>query len=180
MKTLEEIFNILKEKFGNSVIEMKTDKPIESYLVVDPLSIDKICLFLRDEKELQFDSLMNLSGVDDANGEKVKSDERGEKGLETIVDGTLSVYYHLESTKLKHKLTLKVSTNREKPEVVTVTEAWKGADWHEREAYDMYGIIFLNHPDLRRILMPYDWEFGYPLRKDYKNPEFYQGMKVPY
>ena len=120
--------------------------------------------------------LMNLSGVDDANGAK----EKDEKGLETIKGGTLSVYYHLESTKLKHKLTLKASTDREKPEVVTVTEVWKGADWHEREAYDMYGIIFLNHPDLRRILMPYDWEFGYPLRKDYKNPEFYQGMKVPY
>jgi len=176
MKSAEEIFNLLKEKFGDSVIEIKSDKPAESYLVVDPLTVDKICLFLRDENELLFDSLMNLSGVDDANGEKVKD----ENGLETINGGTLSVYYHIESTSLKHKITIKVSTSREKPEVVTVTEAWKTADWHEREAYDMYGIIFLNHPDLRRILMPYDWEYGYPLRKDYKNPEFYQGMKVPY
>jgi NADH-quinone oxidoreductase subunit C len=176
MKTAEEIFNLLKEKFGSSVIELKTDKPVEPFIVANPLEIDKICMFLRDEKDLQFDSLMNLSGVDDANGTK----EKDEKGLETIKGGTLSVYYHIESTKLRHKLTLKTSTDREKPEVVTVTEVWKGADWHEREAYDMYGIIFLNHPDLRRILMPYDWEFGYPLRKDYKNPEFYQGMKVPY
>jgi NADH-quinone oxidoreductase subunit C len=176
MKTAEEIFNLLKEKFGDAVVELKTDKPVEPYIIVDPVTVDKICSFLRDENDLHFDSLMNLSGVDDANGEKVKD----EKGLETIKGGTLSVYYHLESTKLKHKLTLKTSTDREKPEVVTVTEIWKGADWHEREAYDMFGIIFLNHPDLRRILMPYDWEFGYPLRKDYKNPEFYQGMKVPY
>jgi NADH-quinone oxidoreductase subunit C len=176
MKTAEEIFNQLKEKFGSSIIELKTDKPVEPFIIVNPLEVDKICLFLKDEKDLQFDSLMNLSGVDDANGTK----EKDEKGLETIKGGTLSVYYHIESTKLKHKLTLKASTDREKPEVVTVTEVWKGADWHEREAYDMYGIIFLNHPDLRRILMPYDWEFGYPLRKDYKNPEFYQGMKVPY
>ena len=176
MKTAEEIFNQLKEKFGSSVIELKTDKPVEPFVIVNPLEVDKICLFIQAENDLQFDSLMNLSGVDDANGTK----EKDEKGLETIKGGTLSVYYHLESTKLKHKLTLKVSTDREKPEVVTVTEVWKGADWHEREAYDMYGIIFLNHPDLRRILMPYDWEFGYPLRKDYKNPEFYQGMKVPY
>ena len=180
MKTAEEIFNILKEKFGDAVIELKTDIPVESFIVVDPLMVDKICSFLRDQNDLQFDSLMNLSGVDDANGAKVKSADGGEKGLETISGGTLSVYYHLESTKLKHKLTLKTSTDREKPEVVTITEVWKGADWHEREAYDMYGIIFLNHPDLRRILMPYDWEFGFPLRKDYKNPEFYQGMKVPY
>ena len=176
MKTAEEIFNQLKEKFGSSIIELKADKPVEPFLIVNPLEVDKICLFLKDEKELLFDSIMNLSGVDDANGTK----EKDEKGLETIKGGTLSVYYHLESTKLKHKLTLKTSTVRENPEVVTVTEVWKGADWHEREAYDMYGIIFLNHPDLRRILMPYDWEFGYPLRKDYKNPEFYQGMKVPY
>lgn len=176
MKSAEEIFNQLKEKFGSSIIELKADKPVEPFIIVNPLEIDKICLFLRDEKELQFDSIMNLSGVDDANGTK----EKDEKGLETIKGGTLSVYYHLESTKLKHKLTLKTSTDREKPEVVTVIEVWKGADWHEREAYDMYGIIFLNHPDLRRILMPYDWEFGFPLRKDYKNPEFYQGMKVPY
>ena len=176
MKSTEEIFNLLKEKFGDTVLELKTDKPIEQFILINPLEVDKICLFLRDDKDLQFDSLMNLSGVDDANGEKVKD----EKGLETIKGGTLSVYYHLESTALKHKLTLKVSTNRDKPEIVTVTESWKSADWHEREAYDMYGIIFLNHPDLRRILMPYDWEFGYPLRKDYKNPEFYQGMKVPY
>ncbi|MBK9099780.1 MAG: NADH-quinone oxidoreductase subunit C [bacterium] len=176
MKTAEEIFNQLKEKFGSSVIELKTDKPIEPFIGINPLEIDKICLYLRDDKDLLFDSIMNLSGVDDANGTK----EKDEKGLETIKGGTLSVYYHLESTKLRHKLTLKTFTDREKPEVVSVTEVWKGADWHEREAYDMYGIIFLNHPDLRRILMPYDWEFGYPLRKDYKNPEFYQGMKVPY
>jgi NADH-quinone oxidoreductase subunit C len=176
MKTAEEIFNLLKEKFGSSIAELKIDKPVDPFIMVNPLEVDKICLFLKDEKDLQFDSLMNLSGVDDANGTK----EKDEKGLEIIKGGTLSVYYHLESTKLKHKLTLKVSTDREKPEVVTVTEVWKGADWHEREAYDMYGIVFLNHPDLRRILMPYDWEYGYPLRKDYKNPEFYQGMKVPY
>jgi NADH-quinone oxidoreductase subunit C len=176
MKTAEEIFNLLKEKFGSSIVELKTDKPVEPFIIVNPLEVDKICMFLRDDKVLQFDSLMNLSGVDDANGTKEKDD----KGLETIKGGTLSVYYHIESTKLRHKIIVKTSTNREKPEVVTVTDVWKGADWHEREAYDMYGIIFINHPDLRRILMPYDWEFGYPLRKDYKNPEFYQGMKVPY
>jgi len=176
MKTTEEIFSLLKEKFGDAVIELKADKPVEPFMIVDPLLVDKICSFLRDENDLEFDSLMNLSGVDDANGEKV----RDEKGLESIKGGTLSVYYHLESTKLKRKLVIKTAANREKPEVATVTDVWKCADWHEREAYDMYGIIFLNHPDLRRILMPYDWEFGYPLRKDYKNPEFYQGMKVPY
>ena len=162
MKKAEEIFQILKDNFSESNLELKNDQPTEAILIASPLEIDKISLFLRDSSELLFDSLMNLSGVDDP------------KAL------LLSVYYHLESTKLKHKITLKVSTDRNKPEVCTVTEVWKGADWHEREAYDLFGIIFLNHPDLRRILMPYDWDAGYPLRKDYENPEFYQGMKVPY
>jgi NADH-quinone oxidoreductase subunit C len=176
MKSAEEIFNLLKSNFQDAVVELKTDMPINPFIIVNPVEIDKVCSYLAENEELRFDSLMNLSGVDDANGEKVKD----EKGLDVIKGGTLSVWYHLESTSLKHKITLKVSTERENPEVSTVTETWKSADWHEREAFDLYGITFLNHPDLRRILMPYDWEAGYPLRKDYQNPEFYQGMKVPY
>ncbi len=175
MKSTEEIFSILKEKFPDSVTELLADKPVEPFIEASPLEIDKICIFLIENEELKFDSLMNLSGVDDANGDK----EKDEKGLETIKGGTLSVWYNLESIELNHKITLKVSTERENPEVASVAEIWRSADWHEREAFDLYGIMFLNHPDLRRILMPYDWEAGYPLRKDYKNPEFYQGMKVP-
>ena len=176
MKTSEEIFNILKEKFGEAIGELISDKPAESVIVVSPMEIDKVCLFLRDEKDLEFNSLMILSGVDDANGEKVKDENENE----ILKGGALSVYYHLESINLKHKVTLRVSTDRENPEVVSVEEIWRTADWHEREAYDMYGIKFLNHHNLIRILMPYDWEAGYPLRKDYQNPEFYKGMKVPY
>lgn len=162
MKNVEEILQLLKQNFPESALELKTDVPTEAYIIASPLEIDKLSLFLRDSSELLFDSLMNLSGVDEPKA------------------SLLSVYYHLESTKLKHKITLKVSTDRNKPEVASVFEVWKGSDWHEREAYDLFGIIFLNHPDLRRILMPYDWDAGYPLRKDYENPEFYQGMKVPY
>lgn len=176
MKTSEEIFNILKEKFGDAVVEFISDKPVESFIVVNPLQIDKICSFLLDNDELLFDNLMNLSGVDDANGNKVSDEEGGTK----IEGGTISVFYHLESVKYKHKLVLKASAPRENPEVTSVAGIWNHANWQEREAYDMVGIKFLNHPDLRRILMPYDWEAGYPLRKDYKNPEYYHGMKVPY
>lgn len=162
MKKAEEIFQLLKDNFPASNLELKTDQPTEPIILAPALEIDKLCLFLRDATELVFDDLMNLSGVDEP------------KAV------LLSVYYHLGSTKFKHKITVKVSTDRNKPEVPTVTEVWRAADWHEREAYDLLGIIFLNHPDLRRILMPYDWDAGYPLRKDYENPEFYQGMKVPY
>ncbi|BDQ01973.1 NADH-quinone oxidoreductase subunit C [Ignavibacterium sp.] len=176
MKTTEEIFQILKNNFPDSELTLKTDIPLEQFIIISPLDVDKISLFLRDNPDLQFDSLMCLSGVDDFNGQKIKD----EAGNEVMQGGTLSVYYHLESTSLRHKLVLKTSTSRENPEVVSVSEIWQSANWHEREAYDMFGIKFINHPDLRRILMPYDWEFGYPLRKDYQNPEFYQGMKVPY
>lgn len=176
MKNPEEIFEILKQQFGESVIALEKDTPTEAIIVCAPLEITKIATFLRDNDEFQFNSLMCLSGTDDANGTKTKDVD----GFEIIQGGTLSVYYHLHSIELKHKITLKVSTERENPQVESVENVWKCADWHEREAFDMYGIVFLNHPDLRRILMPYDWEAGFPLRKDYKNPEFYQGMKVPY
>ena len=176
MKTSEEIYKILKEKFGDSIIEINSAQPVEAFIAVNPNSIDEVCLFLKGNEELKFDSLMCLSGVDDANGEK----KTNEDGSTIIVGSTLSVFYHLESIELKHKVTLKVSANKDNPEVKSVVGVWSHADWHEREAYDLLGIKFLNHPDLRRILMPYDWEAGYPLRKDYENPEFYQGMKVPY
>ncbi|HEX3072861.1 MAG TPA: NADH-quinone oxidoreductase subunit C, partial [Ignavibacteriales bacterium] len=114
--------------------------------------------------------------VDEANGEKVQDAD----GSTVIKGGTLSVYYHLYSIKHNHKVTLKVYTERENPEIETVSFVWRTADWHEREAYDMLGIKFLHHPDLRRILLPDDWEAGSPLRKDFKVPEFYNGMKVPY
>jgi NADH-quinone oxidoreductase subunit C len=169
MKTTEEIYNSLKEKLNSSL-------PVEPFIVVSPQSIDKVSLFLKENEELRFDSLMCLSGVDDANGEKVTNED----GISIAKGGTLSIVYHLESTELKHKVVLKVSVSKDNSEVKSVASVWRHADWHEREAYDLLGVTFLNHPDLRRILMPYDWEAGYPLRKDYENPEFYQGMKVPY
>lgn len=176
MKNPDEIFEILKKEFDEAILGLDKETPTEPIISVDPMQIHKVGAFLRENTELKFDSLMVLSGVDDANGTKAKDDD----GTDVITGGTLSVYYHLHSTILKHKITIKVSTPREDPKVESVYNVWRTSDWHEREAFDMFGIIFNNHPDLRRILMPYDWEAGYPLRKDYKNPEFYQGMKVPY
>lgn len=175
MKNPEEIFEILLSQFPEAVIEMQSELPVEPVISVDPLKINEVGEFLRSDNDLQFDSLMNLSGVDDDNGVK----ETNEDGTVKKTGATLSVFYHLHSTILKHKITLKVSTDKENPEVESVDGVWKASTWHEREAYDMYGILFLNHPDLRRILLPDDWD-GYPLRKDYENPEFYDGMKIPY
>ncbi len=176
MKTEQEIFDILKEKFGNDILEFVSEVPVEKFIIVAPPAIKKISEFLRYNDDLYFDSLMVLSGVDDANGEKVTA----ENGSVTINGGTLSVFYHLHSMKYNNKVTLKISVPRENPEVPSVMDIWSCADWHEREAYDLLGFIFTGHPNLIRILMPYDWDAGHPLRKDYKNPEFYQGMKIPY
>jgi NADH-quinone oxidoreductase subunit C len=176
MKSFEEIVQILKARFSKSFLEVYPDGKFEPYLTIPPDEIDIICFFLFTNSELIFDSLINLSAVDDFNGELIKD----KLGNQSMQGGTISVYYHLESIKFKHKLLLKVITERDNPIINSVTSIWKSANWHEREAYDLFGIIFKNHPDLRRILMPYDWEFGHPLKKDYQNPEFYQGMKVPY
>jgi NADH-quinone oxidoreductase subunit C len=175
MKTREEIFEILKSQFPDAVTGIDATLPTEPIITVIPSMMKEIAVFLRENEELQFDSLMLLSGVDDANGTKTKNED----GHDVITGGTLSVYYHLDSVYLKHKVTLRVSVPREKPEIESVSYVWRTSDWHEREAYDLFGFIFLNHPNLERILMPYDWE-GYPLRKDYVSPEFYQGMKIPY
>ena len=91
----------------------------------------------------------------------------------------LGVVYHFFSNPHRHKITVKVTLPREQPTVASVAALWPTADWHEREASDMMGIVFENHPDLRRILCPDDWE-GYALRKDYVVQDFYQGMYVPY
>ncbi|MCE1189288.1 MAG: NADH-quinone oxidoreductase subunit C [Ignavibacteria bacterium] len=174
MKTQQEIFEILKAQYPDFITTQDTEAN-ELAIEVPALQINSVCQFLASNPDLLFDSLILLSALDDANGKKNSEAD----GSFEFDGGTLSVIYHLESSKLRHKVVLKVVVPREKPEVESVSSIWQHADWEEREAYDMIGIIFLNHPNLQRILMPYDWDAGFPLRKDYKNPEFYMGIKVP-
>jgi NADH/F420H2 dehydrogenase subunit C len=81
----------------------------------------------------------------------------------------LSMVYHLRSLKHAHTLVVKIKLDREKPEVESVANIWRTAEFHEREAYDLFGVIFLHHPDLRRLFLTEDW-VGWPLRKDYEDP----------
>lgn len=157
---ITEIFNQLKSVFDDGILELKTDIPVTPFIIVNAEKINPVCLFLRDEDALQFDSLSCLSGVD-------------------LDKDNLASVYHLYSMIHNHKLTLKVIIPKTNPVVPTVSDIWATADWHERESFDMMGIKYENHPDLRRILCPDDWE-GHPLRKDYKVQEFYNGMRVPY
>ena len=91
----------------------------------------------------------------------------------------MEVIYHLYSIPYDLHLALSVELSRKQPTVDSVTAIWRGANWHEREAYDLLGIQFNNHPDLRRILLPEDWD-GFPLRKDYQEQENYHDIKVKY
>jgi NADH-quinone oxidoreductase subunit C len=121
-----------------------------------------VCNELYRNPGTYFDMLSCLTGLD--NGPQA---------------GTMEVIYNLYSIPFNLHLMVKVTLPRDQPMVDSVTSIWRTADWHEREAFDMYGITFRNHPDLRRILMPADWE-GYPLRKDYKHQEYYRNIKVEY
>ena len=78
-----------------------------------------------------------------------------------------------------HQIIIKTIVPKESPRLFTVEHLWKAANWHEREIYDLYGVVFDNHSDLRRILLPDDWQ-GHPMRKDYQEPDMYRGIKVPY
>ncbi len=157
MKQPEEIFEYLQQKFGEEGLEFQAGDVGESWVLVEASSIPDMTKFLRDDPELQFDVLMCLSGV--------HYDKEEELG----------VSYHIYSTKLNHKLAFKTRVPVDEPHVPTVESIWKTANWHEREAWDMVGVVFDGHSNHRRILCPVDWE-GHPLRKDYVQQEFYQGI----
>ncbi len=159
--TSEDIYTKLKDKFGDSVLSLEK-VVLDSFILIAPDAIADIARYLAEEDELAFDSLMCLSGVDLG-----------------VKEENLEIVYHLFSMTHRHTVVLKTILPKEDPHIPSVEHIWKTANWHERETYDLYGINFEGHSDLRRILMPEDWE-GHPLRKDYKDPEFYRGMRVPY
>ena len=162
---LAEIRTLLDEKFGESVVIGEETTGLPPALLIDPDRIADVCLELRDNPKTYFDFLSCLSGVD--------------YGIEASRFG---VVYHLASIPYQTQLTLKISRDNDRdlenlPSFPTVSAVYRTADWHEREAFDMMGIFFEGHPDLRRILLPDDWD-GYPLRKDYKAAEYYKGIKI--
>jgi len=137
----------LKEK-NESWVNSTVDAHGEVTIFVPRESIVEICQFLKDEKH--FDMLADLCGCD--------------RGPEE--DPRFEVNYHLFSTTHHDRLRLKVLLSEDEATVSTVTTLWKTANWHERETFDLVGIVFEEHPDLRRILLPSDFD-GYALRKDY-------------
>src|SRR5665647_19066 len=140
-----------KIQLGEFVKSLDTDLEIKEGKQFTEVSVPAAKLYslakqLREREESQFDFLFCLSGVD--------------------YGQDLGVVYHLRSTKYNHVVVLKTRTSdRENPQLDSVSDIWKTADFHEREVYDLLGIKFTNHPDLRRLFLDNSW--GFPLRKDY-------------
>ncbi len=164
-KDLNAVYEALKAKFTDKVQPPAVVAAGESWIPVAPDAIADVCLFLRDEPGLEFKSLMNLSGIDNL-------DEKD------AAKSSYEMVYHLHSMTQRHRATLKVQLPRQDAvSLPTVSGVWPMADWAEREIWDLYGVRFDGHPDLRRILLPDDW-IGHPLRKDYKDAEDYHGIKI--
>jgi len=110
----------------------------------------KTAELLRNNTELNFDYVFCLTCID--------------------FKTHLTMVYHFESTKFRHQVVMKVQLDRNKPEVETVSHIWKTAEFHEREVYEMFGVNFLNHPDLRLLILPDGWEGKNPMLKDFDDP----------
>ena len=126
---------------------------------VRPVDLLAVATFCKTDPTLAFECLSNETGVDYPKREEIE------------------VVYHLFSYTLRHALTLKVGLARDNPRVATVSAVWRAAIWQEREIFDLLGVDFDGHPDLRRVLLPEDW-VGHPLRKDYVEPETYHGIST--
>ena len=160
--SFSEIVDLIRSKFGaESVIEVN-ESSTPSSIEVSSSEIVAVLTELYEHKDTYFDMLSCITGMDN--------------GVES---NTMEVFYNLYSIPYNFQLMVKVKLDREKPIVKSVSNIWQTANWHEREAFDLLGIHFEGHPDLRRILLPADWE-GHPLRKDYTHQEYYHGIKVEY
>ena len=144
----EKIIELLNTRFSDA-IESVNEYRGELTFVVKKSRIREICFFLRDNSDLRFDTLRDICGAD-----YYRPEERYE------------VIYNIYSLTHNFRLRLKVRINESDLHLDSVVPVWSTADWEERETYDMFGIIFEGHPDLRRMYMPEEFEF-YPLRKDF-------------
>ena len=151
-----QIAQRLSDTFGGKIIDSFPDEkhPRVHVRADDWLPVAR---FLCTEPALKFDWLQCLGGVDYA------------------ADGKMACVYDLWSFDHRHSFAVKAFCPRDDPRVPSVARLWPAADWHEREAFDLFGIVFEGHPDLRRVLLAEDWE-GYPLRKDYVFPREYHGI----
>lgn len=159
---MKSIADLLHGVFPQHEFEIKENDVPLSITLANKADLLPLMEFLKESKETYFDSLSCLTGIHNA-------------------EDSYEVIYNLYSIPYNEHVMIKVPVSRgadaEYPTVETVSSLWKTALWHEREAFDLVGIYFENHPDLRRILMPDDWE-GHPLRKNYEEAPLYRGMRI--
>ncbi|MCX7835238.1 MAG: NADH-quinone oxidoreductase subunit C [bacterium] len=149
----------LKQKLEDVSIHLEDSVlSSEKAIFIQPTDLLRVATILRTDPEAKFDFLHSITGID------LKSD--------------LLAVYHIYAISRNERIILKVKIPKDHPMIDSVAHLWPSADWHEREAFDLVGILFHNHPDLRRILLPDDWE-GHPLRKDYVPPDYYGEFPVP-
>jgi NADH-quinone oxidoreductase subunit C len=176
--TFQEIVEKLNMRFPAEAFVKVEETIAQLAITLHKAFLTEVCQFLFETEGMYFDFLSCLTAVD--NG---------------IAKDSMEIIYHLYSIPYNHSLVLKVELPRTfseenktdfvefdgafLPQISTVTNIWRSANWHEREAFDLMGVWFEGHPDLRRILLPADWK-GHPLRKDYVNLETYHGIKVAY
>jgi NADH-quinone oxidoreductase subunit C len=140
----------LREKFADSILETHSYRGDDTAIIA-PQALVAVCRLLKEDPELEYNFLMDLTAVD---------------GLRLNLKPRFEVVYHFFSLSQKHRVRIKVRTDGKNPEVDSIVKLWPGADWYEREVWDMFGIKFRGHPDLKRILMYEEFQ-GHPLRKDY-------------
>jgi NADH:ubiquinone oxidoreductase subunit C len=148
----DEIKSKLAELLPAAVMEEGGDSMTIEWLniAVEPADWKNAAGLLRYDETLLFDYLFCLTCID--------------------WKTHLSMVYHLSSTRFRHNIVIKSKLDRNNPEITTVSHIWKTADFHEREVYEMFGVNFLDHPDLRLLILPDGWEGRNPLRKDFEDP----------
>ena len=162
----DHILEAIRKNFGDSSAQFSDINSSPPCIDVQPEMLLQVCRFLKENKDILFDMLSCITGIDNH-----------------PESNTMEVIYHLNSIPNELQLALKIRLGRPPlpglPETDSVTSVWSTANWLEREVYDLTGIFFRNHPDLRRILLPADWK-GHPLRKDYRTDEYYHHVKIDY
>ena len=173
---LENIRNIIGSKFSGNITIFSRNEEIN--IDVDKNILVEFCIFLRDNPELKLNALIDLSGVDyldygksywntiDSTHDGFSRGHKSELNYSLYMKKRFCVSYHLLSYDFNFRMRLRSFVDLNDMSIPSVIDIWPTADWHEREAYDFFGVIFLGHPNLIRILTDYGFE-GHPLRKDF-------------
>ncbi len=202
MKTVEEIKSAIEAAVPGAHVEVVSNPSpsAEHSLLLDSAHAFAAAKFLRDDAELKLDFLSNVTGVDwldketvekvkvtrpvekEVDGVKTTVEEIVEETKKTITPGYLEAVYHLYSMEKKHGpviVRMRTVNRSDKTDLPSLTPIWRAAEFQEREVFDLYGIVFTGHPDLRRILM-WDEFKDFPMRRDYVEPDDYEYEPTPH